>query len=221
MELSESFDKHIQDYRYHRSEKYKWMPILLGAVLAWGAASGIKELIVRNADYLGGKETVKTFFLGNIVKLAILLIAIAAFIVVFTKTWKGRASSIEQLVFTLGGGGLLVVFALMTIPAVMNIGKELKSPKTAEISSYTLCTDSSGNYFAAFDDSDGGVLLQIPDEAFDELSEGEASERGSGFAYNELSEDGSGYQNVTFYRSDAKVTYYQYSVIYKSAKLIR
>ena len=39
--------------------------------------------------------------------------------------------------------------------------------------------------------------------------------------YNELSEDGSGYQNVTFYRSDAKVTYYQYSVIYKSAKLIR
>ena len=221
MDFNSSFDKQIQNYRYHKSEEFKWKPILLGAFVLGLVASGIKELVVRNADNLGGKQTVETFFIGNLIKFVVLLAALTAFVVVFTKTWKGRASSIEQLVFTLGGGAVLVIFAVIALGAVVNIGKELKSPKTMDVSTYTLCADSSGNYYAAFDDSSGGVLLQIPDEAFDELSEGESFERGSGFAYNELSEEGSGYQNVTFYRSDAKMTYYQYSVIYISAKLKR
>ena len=118
MDLGESFDKQIQNYRYHKSEEFKWKPILLGAFVLGLAASGIKELIVRNADNLGGKQTVETFFIGNLIKFVVLLAAIAAFVFVFTKTWKGRASSIEQLVFTLGGGAVLVIFAVMALGAL-------------------------------------------------------------------------------------------------------
>ena len=220
MRLWESFDAAAERYRAMQKEKSKWGPLFaIFALLCIGAAL-IKEAMVKGADYLGGKATVEKFFRANLVRFVIMCVLIIAFIVVFIKTWNGRQSSIEQLVFSFGTGILVIFFAATSLMPVLRIRGELKHPRTAELSSYTLCKDKSGKYYAAFDDNGEGILLEIPQDKYSELCAGNYSDTGSGFAYNQISEAKDKYTDVSFYRSNAKIVYYDRSVIYKSAELV-
>jgi hypothetical protein len=145
-------------------------------------------------------------------------VLLAAFVVVFIKTWKGWKSSGEQLIITACTALLLVIFTISALMPVMNISKELKNPRTIEMNGYTLCTDSKGKQYVAFND-DGGVLLAIPSQKYAELKAGEVSSKQNvGQAY-QMVIDG-GYNNVQYYESKLSVTYYNKSIIYQSAKLL-
>ena len=217
MDIRESFGIAAQNYRSSRREKHKWAPIFAAFALLSIGATGIKELMVSGADILGGKATVERFFTANLVRLIIMCLLFAAFIVVFIKTWKGRESSVEQLVYTFVSGLMIIFFTVSALLPVMNISRELKSPRTIEMNGYTLCTDDKGMHYVAFSD-DGAVLLAIPADKYAQLQKGNASNKKNvGQAY-ELVVDG-GYSNIQYYESDITVTYYNKSIIYEKVTL--
>lgn len=220
MKLGEILEAAVEDYRIRQREKSKWGILFVFFILLSVGATLIKEIMVKGADYLGGKATVEKFFRANLVRFVIMCLLMAVFIVVFVKTWNGRQSSIEQLVFSFGSGIVVIFFAATALMPVLTISDELKHPRTAELSSYTLCKDKSGKYYAAFDDNGEGILLEIPQDKYSELCAGVYSDTGSGFAYNQMREATDKYTDVSFYRSNAKIVYYDRSVIYESAELV-
>lgn len=214
MGLKESLGDAVNNYREIQRERIRWAPLLAIFVVLSILASGIKMLIVSGADNLGGKATVQRFYTGNLVRLIIMCLVVAAFTVVVFKTWKGKQSSVEQLMFTIGSGVIVIFFAITALLPVLSISKELKNPKTTEQSSYTLCTDSNGKHYVAFNDR-GAVLLEIPADKYHELQKGNASDKKStGQAHQLVIEDG--YSDVQFYESAITVTYYNKSIIYEN-----
>lgn len=207
-----------KDTRSQQRERLKWAPFFALFVLLCLAAMGIKSLMVKDADPLGGRITVGKFLNGNRVQLIIICVTFVLFIVFLIKTWKGRQSSVQQFVCTVCCGIFIVLCGVFSLLAVVNISGELSDPRTVELSSYTLCTDSAGKFYVAFDD-DGGVLLQISINKYIDLMSGTPSEQGAGLAYDEVSSN-STYHDVRYYRSKIKITYYDKSVIYESAFLI-
>ncbi|MBP3792693.1 MAG: hypothetical protein ILA24_01490 [Ruminococcus sp.] len=217
MKLGEIFETAVEDYRIRQKEKSKWGTLFVFFILLSVGATLIKEIMVKGADYLGGKATVEKFFRANLVRFVIMCLLMAVFIVVFVKTWNGRQSSIEQLVFSFGAGIVVIFFAVTALMPVLTISDELKHPRTAELHSYTLCTDTGGNYYVGFDDN-GGVLLNIPKDKYEELSRGKSSDNAAGFAYDEIVESGK-YKNIVFYRCAVQIVYYHHSVIYENVSL--
>ena len=213
MGLKESLGDAVNNYREIQRERIRWAPLLAIFVVLSILASGIKMVIVSGADNLGGKATVQRFYTGNLVRLIIMCLVVAAFTVVVFKTWKGKQSSVEQLMFTIGSGVIVIFFAITALLPVLSIGKELRHPRNVDKSSYTLCT-AGNSYYVAFDDR-GAVLLEIPKQKYDELSQGSASDKRSAGEANMLVRE-SNYNNVRFYESPIKITYYDKSIIYES-----
>lgn len=218
MDLRESFGIAADNYRKSISERFKWLPLFAVFVILSLLATLIKGWIANGADILGGKATVQRYFTANLVRFIIMCVLVAAFAVVLAKTWKGWKSSGEQLIITVCTALILVIFTISALLPVMSISKELKSPRTIEMNGYTLCTDSKGKQYVAFND-DGAVLLAIPSQKFAELKAGEVSRKQNvGQAHRMVIEGG--YNNVQYYESKLSVTYYNKSIIYQSAKLL-
>ena len=218
MDLRESFGIAADNYRKSISERFKWLPLFAVFVILSLLATLIKGWIANGADILGGKATVERYFTANLVRFIIMCVLVAAFAVVLAKTWKGWKSSGEQLIITVCTALILVIFTISALLPVMSISKELKNPRTIEMNGYTLCTDSKGKQYVAFND-DGGVLLAIPSQKYAELKAGEVSSKQNvGQAYQMVIEGG--YNNVQYYESKLSVTYYNKSIIYQSAKLL-
>lgn len=216
--LRDNLEIALSNHREQRKRQAKWAGIFALFVLLSVLAAFVKSLMVKGADYLGGKATVEKFFRANLVRLILMCVLFVAFLFVFIKTWNGMKSSIEQLIYTAATGLILVIFSISALMPVLKIANELKRPATIEVNKYTLCTADANKYYVAFDDADGGVLLQIPEDKYLEFRSGKPSDNGAGFAYDEIAANSS-YQNVQFYRSTLKVTYYDKSVIYESAAL--
>ncbi|MBQ9869111.1 MAG: hypothetical protein IJM32_05575 [Ruminococcus sp.] len=217
MDLRESFGIAADNYRKSISERFKWLPLFAVFVILSLLATLIKGWIANGADILGGKATVQRYFTANLVRFIIMCVLVAAFAVVIAKTWKGWKSSSEQLIITVCTALILVIFTISALLPVMSISKELKSPRTIEMNGYTLCTDSKGKQYVAFND-DGAVLLAIPADKYAQLQKGNASNKKNvGQAY-ELVVDG-GYSNIQYYESDITVTYYNKSIIYEKVTL--
>ncbi|MCR5480418.1 MAG: hypothetical protein K6F27_11275 [Ruminococcus sp.] len=218
MDLRESFGIAADNYRKSISERFKWLPLFAVFVILSLLATLIKGWIANGADILGGKATVERYFTANLVRFIIMCVLVAAFAVVLAKTWKGWKSSSEQLIITVCTALILVIFTTSALLPVMSISKELKSPRTIEMNGYTLCTDSKGKQYVAFND-DGAVLLAIPSQKYAELKAGEVSSKQNvGQAHRMVIEGG--YNNVQYYESKLSVTYYNKSIIYQSAKLL-
>lgn len=207
----------LDGYVQSRKERFKWAPLLVGFMLLTFLAGFVKGFITNGADILAGKATVEKYFTGNLVRLIVMGIIAAIFVFVVAKTWKGMASSTEQLIFTVFTGVFIVIMFVVSLKPVLSIAKELKNPTTIELSSYTLCTDNKDMHYVAFND-DGAVLLAIPTEKYDELANGNISAKQStGQAHQLVLEDG--YRDVQYYESEITVTYYNKSIIYESASL--
>lgn len=220
MGINDILDNALESHRQRKKEGFPWLLMFLVFAMLTLVASFVKSAMANNADYLGGKATVEKFFTANLVQLIIMLVLLVAFVVVLIKTWNGKSASMEQLIFTIGAGLLVILMSVKALLPVMSIAKELKSPRTIEVESYTLCTDSDGKYYVAFDD-DGGVLLNIPLSKYSELQGGAPSSRLSGGQANRLVSEDDGYSNVQLYESKAKITYYNKSIIYESLSLLQ
>ena len=201
----------------HRREKMKWAPILGVFALLLLLANLLKSLLTKGADILGGKATVQKYFVGNLVRLIIICLLAAAFIVVLKKTWNGVRSSGEQLIYTVLTGVMIAIFMVISIMPVISISGELSNPKTVALNSYTLCTDDSGMHYVAFNDN-GGVLLAIPAEKYYQLQKGNASNKSNVGQAHQLVVDG-GYNDIQFYESEVSVTYYHKSIIYEKISM--
>ena len=217
MNVKDSFSAAFNDYKNSRRESSKWAPAFVLCALLCIGAGFIKSAMVKGADLLGGKATVERFFRANLVRLIITCVIFLLFLLFFIKTWNGMKSSVEQLIYTAACGLFVVICAINSLLPVVKISQELKAPRETEVKSYTLCSDNKGNYYVGFDD-DGGVLLTIPKDKYDELSAGNISDNAAGFAYDEIVESGK-YNNVVFYRSKALIVYYHRSVIYENVSL--
>jgi len=206
-----------EGYRESRRERFKWAPLLLAFILLTFLSGFVKDIFVGDADILAGKETVEKYFRGNLARLIVMGLIVAAFVVVVIKTWKGMASSAEQLIFTVATGILVVAMFIVALKPVLSISKELKHPTTKELTSYTLCTDAKNMHYVAFND-DGAVLLAIPTEKYNELAQGNISDKQSTGQAHQMVIEG-GYRDVQFYESELTVTYYNKSIIYEKATL--
>ena len=213
----ENLEYAYEGYRESRRERLKWAPLLLGFIAVTFLAGFVKDIFVGNADILGGKATVEKYFTGNLARLIAMGIIAVAFAIIVAKTWKGMASSSEQLIFTVMTGIFIVVMFVVTLKPVLSISKELKNPTTKELTSYTLCTDSKNMHYVAFND-DGAVLLAIPTEKYNELAKGNVSDKQSTGQAHQMVIEG-GYRDVQFYESNLTVTYYNKSIIYEKAEL--
>ncbi len=189
---------------------------LSSAALLLGAGF-VKMLMVNGTDLLSGKAAVEKFYRANLVKLILIALILVAFIIVAIKMWKGRETPIFQLAMNLVTLLMIVFYLVRTLLPVLNISKELKAPKTIELNSYTLCTNSEGTHFVAFND-DGAVLLTIPAEKYNELQKGKASNKKSAGQAHQLVTD-RGYNDIQYYESELTVTYYNKSIIYENAVL--
>lgn len=218
MDLRESFGIAADNYRKSISERFKWLPLFAVFVILSLLATLIKGWIANGADILGGKATVERYFTANLVRFIIMCVLVAAFAVVLAKTWKGWKSSGEQLIITVCTALILVIFTISALLPVMSISKELKNPRTIEMNGYTLCTDSKGKQYVAFND-DGAVLLAIPPQKFAQLKAGNVSSKQNVGQAHQMVIEG-GYNNVQYYESKLSVTYYNKSIIYQSAKLL-
>ena len=207
----------FEGYKESRRERFKWAPMLLGFIAVTFFAGFVKDIFTSGADILAGKETVKKYFTGNLVRVIVMGLIAAAFVLVVIKTWKGMASSAEQLIFTAATGLFVLIMFIVALKPVLSIAGELKHPTTRELSSYTLCSDAKGMHYVAFND-DGAVLLAIPTEKYNELAKGNVSAKQSAGQAHQMVIEG-GYRDVQFYESELTVTYYNKSIIYESASL--
>ena len=207
----------FEGYIESRKERFKWAPLFLIFVALTFFAGFVKDIFTSGADILAGRETVEKYFTGNLVRTIVMGLIAAAFVVVVIKTWKGMASSVEQLIFTAATALFIVIMFIVTIKPVLSIAGELKHPTTKELSSYTLCTDSKGMHYVAFND-DGAVLLAIPTEKYNELAQGNISSKQSAGQAHQMVIEG-GYKDVQYYESELSVTYYNKSIIYEKAEL--
>ena len=201
---------------YRRKESFKWFFVFLAFAGLSLISALVKDAIVKGTDLLSGKAAVERFFIGNLVKCIILFVLLIAFIIFFIKTWKGRESSAEQLLFSVVTAILLIFFAVKALMPVLKIADELKHPQTVELSSYTLCRSDKYCY-VAFND-DGAVLLAIPDEKYAQLQNGNASGKKSAGQAHQLVVDDD-YKDIQYYESDLSISYYNKSIIYIDAKL--
>lgn len=219
--FKEAFGETVRDtfdgYVKSRKERFKWAPLLLVFILLTFLAGFVKSIFTNGADILAGKATVEKYFTGNLARVIAMLLIAAAFVVVVKKTWKGMASSTEQLIFTVFTGVYILIMFVVALKPVLSIAGELKHPTTKELSSYTLCTDDKGMHYVAFND-DGAVLLAIPSDKYAELKNGNLSNKKSTGQAHQMVID-SGYKDVQYYESDLSVSYYNKSIIYIDAQL--
>ena len=205
-----------------RREKGKWGDVFALFALLSLIAFWIQGHAKNDADLLGGRKTIERFMHANVAAIALALLAVIGFIILCFKTWKGRDSSIFQLIYTIGAGVLIVFCTVSILKSIHNIQKDLNSPLTVTAENYVLCRSGS-NYLLVFDEkgTDDGILLIIPKEKYDELKGGVSSNKGYLLSHAwRLVEDSeyTKYEDTTFYETPIDITYYEYSVIYEDCK---
>lgn len=203
-----------------RKEKQKWGAVFGVFALSSLLISWLRKESLKDADLLGGKATVERFMHTNVTALLVATVLAVAFIIVVFRTWKGRQSSIYQLVFTVGSA-VIVGFSMFTAAsAVSKINQELKNPRSVTVEKYVLCKRGS-DCILAFDEqgTSDSILLVIPAEKYEELSGGEASTKGYTSRTWRLIEDSEyvTYTDATLYETPIDVTYFGSSIIYDSA----
>ena len=219
--FKEAFGETVRDtfdgYVKSRKERLKWAPMMIIFMLLTFIAGFVKSIFTNGADILAGKATVEKYFAGNLARSIAMGLIAALFAFVVSKTWKGMASSTEQLIFTVFTGVYILIMFVVALKPVFAIAGELKNPATRELSSYTLCTDDKGMHYVAFND-DGAVLLAIPSDKYAELKNGNASNKKNAGQAHQMVID-KGYKDVQYYESDLSVSYYNKSIIYIDAQL--
>ena len=207
-----------------KKERGKWGALFAVVAMIILLISFLRKQSLKNADLLGGKETIEKFLHTNVTCMALVLAMALAMIVICFKTWKGRASSIYQLIFV-GACWLLILYSgITTMIAVHNISRELDGPKTVNMKQYVLCMRGS-DYILAFDEegSKDGVVLVIPKEKYDELSAGEVSTETYLSRTMRLIQESEyvEYKNAKLYASPIEISYYPDSIIYESCAFDR
>ncbi|MBR4622704.1 MAG: hypothetical protein IKO44_04895 [Ruminococcus sp.] len=211
----------LDKIRETRFEERKWAAFFAGFALTYLIARWLRKDALDKADLLGGKATVEGFKSINIATLAFSLVALAVFIFLVIKTWKGRESSIFQLVFTIAAGLIVLYGIFVPASAVIKISSELKHPTEVTVSSYVTCMQD-GKCLLVFDEegSSDSIVLVIPKEKYSELKDGEPTPSNKTYLSRSWRLiDGSeygGYSDAALYSSEIDVTYYEYSVIYES-----
>ncbi|GEM_PF-1332516 len=203
-------------------EKKKWAAIFAVFALPSLLIGWLRRESLKDADLLGGRATVERFMHTNVTALLVATLFAVIFIIVCFKTWRGRRSSVYQLLFT-AGAAVIIGFTLFTSAgAVSNINSELKSPSTVTVEDYVLCTRGS-DCILAFDEagSSDSIVLVIPREKFDELSKGEQlNERATSRTWRLIQEsEYTSYDDPVLYGSPLEITYFRHSLIFDSAEL--
>ncbi len=202
-----------------RQEKGKWGAFFAVFALLSLAAFYIQKHSMDDADLLGGKKTIEKFMHSNFTAMLLLLAAALGFIVAFFKSWKGRRSSIYQLIFTFGALMIIVFSGVSIFKSIHNINKDLNAPITVTADNYVLCS-KNGKYMLAFDEegTTDGILLVIPEKKYKELQGGKPSTKTyTSRAWRLIENDQyDNYEDPAFYGTKIDITYYKYSVIYEN-----
>lgn len=201
-----------------RSERHKWGAVFAVFALMAMLAFFIQKHSMDGADLLGGRRTIERFMKSNIIAMVILLISIVGFVILCFKTWKGRRSSIYQLIYVLGAAVIILFSSYSIFRSIHNIQKDLNSPVTVTADSYVLCKRGN-DHLLVFDEKTGNdsILLVIPAEKYSELSRGTEDTKHYLSRSWRLIEDSEyvDYTDAVLYKTPIEIRYYLYSVIYE------
>ena len=169
-----------------------------------------------NADLLGGKKTIESFFSANVIALTILVLTAICFIVYVSKTWKGKEGTsigtVMVYIFVLIG---LTAFICIRLGALSNIREDMNSPREVKLKTYITCTNQSRDRFVVFEDGGEEILLQIPEGKYDELLMKEEGKKSDVSLTLSLVEDAD-YDDIEVKTGKITVKYYKHSVIYEN-----
>ncbi|MBR1423563.1 MAG: hypothetical protein IJ571_09020 [Ruminococcus sp.] len=200
----------------HMSNKVKlWVFIFFAPILVsmW-ISTGAKD----RADLFGGKKTVEGFLSANIISLTILILTAICFVIYVSKTWKGKqGTSIATVMIYLFVLISLTVFISLRLGAISNIRSDLRAPRKITLSSYITCTNEKRERFVVFEDGTDNILLQIPEDKYDELTAQQEGKRSDVNLALSLVEE-AGYSDIEVKSGEITVIYYKNSVIYESIK---
>lgn len=205
-----------------RREKSKWGALFGVASLLALLAFFIQHNSMKDADLLGGRETIEKFMHSNVAAMSILLAAALGYIVICFKTWKGRQGSMFQVIYTVAAGIIIIFAGVSIFRSIHNIQKDLDSPQTVTVKDYVLCMRGS-DCMLAFDEkgTQDSVILVIPKAKYDELRKGEVSTKSYLSRAWRLVDDSqyTKYSDTAYYTTPLEITYYEYSIIYEDCKI--
>jgi len=204
--------------REQRSERAKWGAVFAIFALLAMLAFFIQNNAMKGADLLGGRATIEKFMKSNVIAMIILLVSIVGFVILCFKTWKGRRSSIYQLIYMLGTAFIIFFSAFSIFRSIHNIQKDLDAPITVTADSYVLCKRGN-DFLLVFDEqtSIDSILLVIPEEKYRELENGDPDTKHYLSRSWRLIENSEyvKYDDPQLFKSKIEIRYYEYSVIYE------
>ena len=195
-----------------------WRLVLMLLILPCLGAFAIRENMTANADFLGGRPEIERFLKVNVLCLGVAVAVFLIELVLFFLLCVQKSNSITKLAAFTGSMIVSIVTVVMFTYSVVNIRRDLKSTTKAELHDYVL-SNTSGEYYLAFDDKGEHAIMPVKKEFYDELSKG--AERTDGLhsvIYDMVTADGD-YSNVTEYKDKLTVEYYFNSVMIENAKL--
>lgn len=221
---AESVGEALQNIKDNRKESAKWSAVFAAFILPCMGAMAMVNSAVKRYDILGGRSTVSKYLNSNAVGLLVVCVAAIAYIIVMFKTFKGRKSSIYQLLLMVAAGFLIIYSGFGFTRAFYNIKDDLNNITETKLDEYVLCTlqsDSKTSYYTAFEDKGECVLLMIPQKKYNELSlAAKAENPDANEAYRLVADSQyTTYQNAEVYRSPITVKYYFNSVIYEDCEV--
>ncbi|MGN0632602.1 MAG: hypothetical protein ACI4JW_01895 [Oscillospiraceae bacterium] len=215
---SRKINRILADMRESRA----WKFIFAVFALICLAVNRYTSSAVKRYDLLGGRKTIKSFYNVNLFGFIVIWLCAIVFAAVAIKTFKGRKSPMMQVYFTVASALLIVFCLVFRSLALTNIRDDLKNESTANLKSYVLCTDASGeNYYLGFEAKGEYPFLLIPKETYDELSQGERSSNPSNNSVYELvtGSEYVVYENAAVYNMDIEVRYFFNSAVFDSCSV--
>ena len=207
----------LEQYSYYRRQSKLWMFISLALMLpCWGAFK-VRENMLADADFLGGKAEIEHFMTINCGCLILAIAILGAEIFLFFKFCVGKENSGVKILAFIMGAVVSVVSVVIFSFSVKNIASDLRSTTKAELDEYVLST-SKGEYFLGFADGGEYAQMPIPPDMYKELSEGKERPEGTHSVIYDMVKDG-GYENVTDYKNEITVEYYFHCAMIEKAKL--
>jgi hypothetical protein len=221
MTLNDAFGQ----MRERRREKGKWGGFFCCFLFPAMVVLRIINYVKNSADLLGGATTVKAFRQAYVIGFVVMSVLLIIFAVAVFKTFKGKQSSMEQLIFTVGAGIVIIWLGLTTAKYVEEYNYDLKNPAKTTVQEYVLCTldsDGSTTYYLGFEHRGEYLLLAVPHNDYIRLSHGEVSDHRTG---NEIyflvtGSEYTSYENAEIYTSEISVEYYFNSAIFKDVTIL-